>query len=115
MSDAIFFAPLRVPLTDERTGLMSREWYLFFQAMFLRIGGTSGQSNDDLLQGIPEELGAAELLALQTSASDGAAQAPPVITQAAFNDLLGELHQTRDVVAELTKTIQGLQQGTISI
>lgn len=48
MSDPIFFAPLRVPLTDARTGLMSREWYLFFQAMFLRIGGTQSFTPDDL-------------------------------------------------------------------
>lgn len=48
MSDAIFFAPLRVPVVDVRTGLMNREWYLFFQAMFLRIGGTSAPSTDDL-------------------------------------------------------------------
>lgn len=47
MSD-IFFAPLKVPLTDTRTGLMSREWYLFFQALFLRVGGSQGSSTDDL-------------------------------------------------------------------
>lgn len=46
MSDPIFFAPLRTPVVDERTGLMSREWYLFFQAMYLRIGGALG--SDDL-------------------------------------------------------------------
>jgi hypothetical protein len=48
MSDPIFFAPLRVPVIDSRTGLMAREWYLFFQAMFLRIGGTQSFTPDDL-------------------------------------------------------------------
>lgn len=48
MSDPIFFAPLRVPLVDPRTGLISREWYLFLQAIFLRIGGTTALSNEDL-------------------------------------------------------------------
>lgn len=48
MSDAIFFAPLRVPVVDERTGLMSREWILFFQAMFLRVGGTQAFNPEDL-------------------------------------------------------------------
>jgi hypothetical protein len=113
MSDAIFFAPLRVPLTDERTGLMSREWYLFFQAMFLRIGGTNGQSNDDLLQGIPEELGAAELLALQISAADGIAQTPPAIPALTVNDLTGELQAMRDQMAEITKRLDDIQQGTL--
>lgn len=48
MRDPIFFAPLRVPLVDDRTGLMSREWILFFQAMYLRIGGIQAFSVDDL-------------------------------------------------------------------
>lgn len=48
MTDPIFFAPLRVPVIDERTGLMAREWYLFFQAMFLRIGGIQAFSPDEL-------------------------------------------------------------------
>lgn len=48
MSDPIFFAPLRVPIVDARTGLMSREWYLFFQAMYLRVGGVSAPNNEDL-------------------------------------------------------------------
>lgn len=48
MSEPIFFAPLRVPVIDSRTGLMSREWYLFFQAMYLRVGGTTAPTNDDL-------------------------------------------------------------------
>lgn len=113
MSESIYFAPLRVPLVDPRTGLMSREWYLFFQAMFFRIGGTNGPSSDDVLQGIPEELGAAELLAIQLSASDASAQFPTAIPVVVIADLLGELQQTRDQVAELTKRLDDIQQGTM--
>lgn len=125
----IFFAPLRVPVTDS-AGLMSREWYLFFQAMFLRVGGTSGSTiaiNPDLLQS-PLSEGTSELLALQLSAADAAGQIPPTIPSIwpddqsppaipgiTFDDLLGELRQTRDQVAELTKRIQDLQQGTVTI
>lgn len=101
MSGTIFFAPLRVPVVDAATGLMSRDWYLFFQAMFLRIGGTNGQSNDDLLQGIPEELGAAELIANQLTATDGLAQA------------LADVSSMRDQLAELTKRVNDIQQGTM--
>jgi hypothetical protein len=100
-SSTIFFAPLRVPVVDQNTGLMSRDWYLFFQAMFLRIGGTNGQSNDDLLQGIPEELGAAELIANQLTATDGLAQA------------LADVSSMRDQLAELTKRVNDIQQGTM--
>lgn len=48
MSDTIFFAPLRVPVVDVRTGLMSREWILFFQSIYLRIGGAQAFSPDEL-------------------------------------------------------------------
>lgn len=113
MSNPIFFAPLRVPVIDARTGLMSREWYLFFQAMFLRIGGANGQSNDDLLQGVPEELGAAELLALQLTASDAVAQITPPISAATVYDMLGELNSMRDQMAEVTKRLNDIQQGTM--
>lgn len=113
MSDAIFFAPLRVPITDPRTGLMAREWYLFFQQIFLRVGGTSGQSNDDLLQGIPEGVGAAELLNLQIVADIAASSQPPAYpSAAAFDDLLGELRAVREQLAETNKRLDDIQQGT---
>lgn len=38
--------PPRVPLTDERTGLISREWYRFFLNLFTLTG--SGQSSTTL-------------------------------------------------------------------
>jgi hypothetical protein len=34
--------PPRVPLVDERTGLISREWYRFFFNQFQRLGGGAG-------------------------------------------------------------------------
>lgn len=115
MTKPIYFAPLRVPFVDLETGLISHEWQLLLQAIFNRTGGTNGQSNDDILQGVPNELGAAELLALQSTAAQSAAQSPPMIPGATFDDLLGELRQTREIVAELAKQLQGLQQGTVSL
>jgi len=114
MSKPIYFAPLRVPFVDLKTGLISHEWQLLLQAMFNRMGGTSGQSNDDILQGVPNELGAAELLALQSTAADAAGQVPVSIPSATFDDILGELRETRELVAELTKSLQGRQQGTVA-
>lgn len=39
----------RVPFIDERTGLMSREWYLFFLNLFLLTGsGTNDISLADV-------------------------------------------------------------------
>ncbi len=46
--------PPRVPLTDERTGLISREWYRFFLNLFVLTGsGTSQVSLADLQIGPP--------------------------------------------------------------
>lgn len=115
MNDPIYFAPLRVPFVDPDTGIITRPWQLLLQGLFNRTGGANGQSNDDLLQGMPIELGAAELLALQTTASDAAGQAPVSIPSTTFDDLVGELRETRELLAELTKSLQGLQQGTISL
>jgi len=42
------FVSLRVPLTDPRTGLISREWLMFLQALFNRSGGESRDLNKDL-------------------------------------------------------------------
>jgi len=52
MTQPIYFAPLRTPFVDLQTGLISREWYLFLQAMFNRVGGASGPSTDDLAMAI---------------------------------------------------------------
>lgn len=40
------FIPPRVPLTDPRTGIISREWYLFLQGIFIRTGAEAGQNSD---------------------------------------------------------------------
>jgi len=47
--------PPRVPLTDERTGLISREWYRFFLNLFnLTGGGQNTTSLTDLQVGPPQ-------------------------------------------------------------
>lgn len=61
----------RVPFIDERTGLMAREWYLFFLNLYVNTGGASNL-NVKALQLAPTPQDAAALLA---QASDDA-QAP---------------------------------------
>lgn len=48
MTEPIYFAPLRTPFVDLQTGLISREWYLFLQAIFNRVGGPSAPTNTEL-------------------------------------------------------------------
>lgn len=46
--------PPRVPLTDERTGLISREWYRFFLNLFTLVGGGANTTSlTDLQVGPP--------------------------------------------------------------
>jgi hypothetical protein len=46
--------PPRVPLTDPRTGLISREWYLFLLSLFNQTGG-SVVSLEDVQKGPPSQ------------------------------------------------------------
>lgn len=43
---ALKFIPPRVPFLDQRTGLISREWYLFLQGIFIRTGSEEGVSSE---------------------------------------------------------------------
>ena len=55
--------PPRVPLTDPRTGLISREWYLFLLSLFNQTGG-SLVSLEDVQKGPPtQDLDISALLA----------------------------------------------------
>lgn len=91
----IFFAPLRVPVADQRTGLMSREWYLFFQALWMRTGGSvAPPSTDDLLESIEQGIGAADVQAVLQTELNATRQLP-----GGFFDF------------ELRKDLEALSQG----
>ena len=87
--DLTTITPPRVPLTDERTGLISREWYRFFLNLFdLTGGGRNTASLTDLQLG------------------------PPPLTQEDLANVKVDI-QTQDYaidqMAELQKQIEGLQ------
>jgi hypothetical protein len=98
MPDPIYFAPLRVPLVDPRTGLMAREWYLFFQALWLRTGGTEAPTPDGTL-----------LLASQPTPDDN--EAAKVIS--AILQLPDQLSGLQAIVAELQKDVSSLTSQQI--
>lgn len=63
--------PPRVPLTDPRTGLIAREWYLFLLSLFNQTGG-SVVSLEDVQKGPPvEAVDVATLLGQAQLSSDG--------------------------------------------
>jgi hypothetical protein len=111
--------PPRVPLVDERTGLISREWYRFLLNLFFLTG--SGQSVATLedLQHAPDAYAA--LTSLQ-SGLDALAQASltqPVVTVDQWAELTKQveaLAQTSapvNQVAELTKQVEALAAAPI--
>ena len=131
MTDPLRFVPPRVALVDPRTGMVAREWYLFFQGVFNRIGGATGESTTDIVASLFEDAGSSEtnatLFATEQALSqypavhentvllDGVAQAlaqlPPDTPTLTVESLSAELATVRDQVSELVKEIQSLRQG----
>ncbi|MCP1679413.1 hypothetical protein [Kerstersia gyiorum] len=70
--------PPRVQLMDPRTGLITREWYAFFLALFERVGGILGPGTNDLAEAVDEAAGVAELQAMLGNQIQGAMVAPPL-------------------------------------
>lgn len=90
--------PPRVPLTDSRTGLISREWYLFFLNLFELTGsGGSSVSLEDLQVGPPQT--SETVLDILRPHLDN--------VQPSDQSLVSQ-------VAELQKQVQGLALGTLA-
>jgi hypothetical protein len=103
MSQALQFVPPRVAFVDPRTGMITREWLLFLQAIFLRVGGSQGSSTTDIT---------AQLSALSDSLSvQPAYQQDPPSPDAAY-DLAADLASLRAELDCLRQQIQSIQQGT---
>lgn len=110
MSEALKFLTPRVPLVDNRTGLISREWYLFFQGVFDRIGGPTGSSTTDISSSLFEDAGSGETNALLFEAQQALSQVPSY-EQYASNAILAELNGLRELVAEQAKELDALKQS----
>lgn len=105
-ANPIYFAPMRVPLVDTETGIITREWYFLFQAMFQR----SNNSQD--LQQLPSSSASADEALMGLAALQNVA--PPVPVIVADDQLIEQLAQLRELVADLITQIQAIRQGTTS-
>lgn len=111
--------PPRVPLIDERTGLISREWYRFLLNLFFLTG--SGQSVATLedLQHTPDALAAVTGLqnSLDTLAQAALTQRLVTVDQWAELtkqvDALAQTVGSVDQLAELTKQVDALAQAPV--
>jgi hypothetical protein len=94
----------RVPFLDERTGLMSREWFIFFQHLNMLVGGGSNDASLLDLQVAPnpqtpmvfDEVGV--LPPVYGTPSD------EVYQQAQLIATVGQLQQTVDELTALVAT-----------
>lgn len=105
--------PPRVPLLDQRTGFISREWYRFFSALYLRVGGPEAETPNELSQDMGEDAGIEEVRAGLFEAVQALSQDPPVLPQERIDALEGEVAELRALVAELEKAIQSINQGQL--
>jgi hypothetical protein len=115
MSDPIKLPSPRQPVVDidpeTKVAMFSRPWFLFFQLVFQRIGGSVGTTTDELA---PVDSGQ---LPGSFALSD-LAQGPNPDFQGNFIDSVQALElravvgSLQDQVAELAKKFNDLQQGT---
>ena len=107
--------PPRVPLVDERTGLISREWYRFLLNLFFLTG--SGQSNATLedLQHAPNSDTAVATVQAELAAAQQASQTQPAVTVDQWAELNKQVEAlaaapavTVDQWAELAKQVEAL-------
>jgi hypothetical protein len=108
--------PPRVPMTDQRTGLISREWYRFFLNLFELTG--SGQNTASLkdLQLGPPSLTVDQINEVVSNATDNLNPSQDALL-AQFAELQKQIDGLQkqiqcpctELTAELEKQIQGLQ------
>lgn len=105
-TNPVYFAPMRVPLVDPDTGIITREWYFLLQAMFQR------SNNLQDLQQLPISSPEANEALADIAALQNVSPAPSVFV-ASDEQLIEQLAQTRELVADLITQIQAIRQGTI--
>ena len=114
MSGTLNQQPARVPLVDPQTGVITREWYKFFEQLFVRSGGSIAPTNDDLARDLPEDAGIEETKADLYRLRDEANSQPPTggfFTPVPAED--GRLQALEAELARLVKEVEALKQGVI--
>lgn len=60
MSNPIALLPSNIPLVNQN-GVIAPEWYLFFQFIFIRVGGSVSQTNNELIDAQMDDAGIEEI------------------------------------------------------
>lgn len=80
------------------SGSFERTWFLFFQTLYDRAGGASGSSTTDIDTSLFEDAGTAEIVAMAL----------------AIAQMAGQISQQQDLIAELQRQIDSINQGQLS-
>lgn len=111
MIDPLRFVPPRVAFVDPRTGMITREWYLFLQGVFNRIGGANGASSSDIVSSLFEDAGNSEINAMLFELEQALGQTSPPLLTPTTDTLQAEISELRDTVSELRKELDAIRQG----
>ncbi len=108
--NATNITPPRVPFTDERTGLISREWYRFFLGLFTLTGsGSNSVSLTDLQVGPPAI--PIELVTVDPNALDNSTNTSPLLSQIA--EIEKQINGIESVPRAELGTMSSLQQANL--
>ena len=92
----------RVNIIDERTGLISREWYRFFLNLFTLVGqGDNQTSLDDIQVGPPSQ----QINVVISGGGEDQAPPPPPATMSAPDYLMPFGPQIQQIIAEALGTV----------
>lgn len=90
----------------------SRPWFLFFQKLLDRVGGSSGDSIPDVIESVEADDGNSETTRALYALTDQVASLPGLPEFTPLDFMAEELRAVRDELTELRKAVEGLQQGT---
>lgn len=116
MAEALSINCLRNPLVDPDTGIPTRDGFLFLAGLWTRGGGAIAQNNSELMVDMFDDAGIEELKSGQYGQLQDLSQNPGSQNfYTAFDDVIAEMRALQDVVAELIKRVDGMQQGNLAL
>jgi hypothetical protein len=116
MSNAIKFPAERQPATqtdDRGYETFTRPWLIFFQQLYERVGGATGSGTTGIEASLFEDAGTGETNAALFTAEQALQQLPVQVLMQTVESLAAEVAAQRDLIAELTKEVDSIKQGTM--
>lgn len=113
MATVLDLFPAQVAFVDLQTGRLTPAAIRALRTVFDRVGGATGSSTTDLATADDDDSGLEEFKHETGKALQALALAPLAQAQVQIELLQAEINGLREQVAELTKHIQGIEQGAI--